>query len=139
LTQQISIQGVNSMVSKSNTSLMKKGDRRITLRLALAAVLTAGLAACGGGGGGSDDVDLRAAYDRINRDCMTYTDVEKAVGRTADEAPNAGRRNWRSGNQQLFVTFGPGNSASGTFYAGTVTWNLIGSQELVRDFFGECS
>lgn len=40
----------------------------VKVRLALAAVLSASLAACGGGGGGdgSDDVDLRAAYDRIN-------------------------------------------------------------------------
>ncbi len=117
------------MVSKSNTSLMEKGDRRITLRLALAAVLTAGLAACGGGGGGSDDVDLRAAYDRINRACMTIAEVESAVGVPATDTPNDGNRIWTSGNQRLAVFFVPTDT---TNVAGVVKWDLIPGQQLEK-------
>ncbi len=120
------------MVSKSNTSLMKKGDRRITLRLALAAVLTAGLAACGGGGGGSDDVDLRAAYDRINRTCMTHSDVVNAVGVEPSSAPNNENRIWRSGDQRLFVTFAVVDS--GVFVINGAQWVLLPANELEKGF-----
>ncbi len=119
------------MVSKSNTSLMEKGALRTTLRLAWAAVLTAGLAACGGGGGGSDDVDLRAAYDRINRDCMTIADVEKAVGVPPTSAPNDGNRIWTSGNQRLQVQF---TKLDSLIVAGVASWNLIPSQSIEKAF-----
>jgi hypothetical protein len=97
----------------------------------LAAVLTAGLAACGGGGGGSDDVDLRAAYDRINRACMTISDVEKAVGVPPTSAPNDGNRIWTSGDQRLQVQFTPLDSL---IVAGAVTWDLIPGQQLTKGF-----
>lgn len=106
-------------------------------RLALAAVLSASLAACGGGGGDSSDaVDLRAAYDRVNRACMTYSDVEKAVGRPADEAPHSGQRNWFSGNQQLYVTFAQRDPKPAVVSG--VAWNEVPGGELVKGFEIEC-
>lgn len=107
-------------------------------RLFGVAVLFAGLTACGGGGGGggSDDVDLRAAYDRINQECMTYSDVEKAVGRPADEAPHSGQRNWYSGNQALYVGFAQ-RGAKPAVISG-VTWNVVPGGELVKGFEIEC-
>lgn len=110
----------------------------VTGRLALAAVLSASLAACGGGGGGdsSDDGDLRAAYDRINRDCMTYADVERAVGRQADEAPTAGRRRWNSGDENLTVIFA--QLRSGTYVASSTNWDVVPGGELEKGFGIEC-
>jgi hypothetical protein len=113
------------------------------VRLGAATVLAAGLTACGGGGGGdsSDDVDLRAAYDRINRDCMTIAEVERAVGRSADETPSNSRRRWVSGNQSLSVTFAQLNSItfnSGTFVANGATWDIVPGGELEKGFQLNC-
>lgn len=103
-------------------------------RLALAAVLSASLAACGGGGGGdgSDGVDLRAAYDRLNQDCMTYADVDRVVGRSPDEVPHAYMRRWRSGNQTLTVNFAL--TRSGGYVPNSVVWDQVPGGELERGF-----
>jgi hypothetical protein len=104
-----------------------RGFMRLTVGTALAVTL----AACGGGGGGSGDGDLRAAYDRINRACMTHSDVEQAVGSAATSAPNDGNRIWTSGNQRLQVQFTQLDSGT---VAGAVTWDLIPGQQLTKGF-----
>lgn len=126
------------MVPECKSSSMKRSTPRTTVKLAMAGLLIAGMSACGGGGGGdsSDEVDLRAAYDRINCACMTYSDVEKAVGRSADEAPHSGRRTWVSGNQQLFVTFAEREQRPAVISG--VTWNVVPGGELDKSFSIEC-
>ncbi|MFC3685895.1 hypothetical protein [Hydrogenophaga luteola] len=126
------------MNSNEGNAVMNRVSYGVALKLILSGVLVGGLSACGGGGGGgsSDDVDLRAAYDRINQKCMTYSDVEKAVGRSPDEAPHSGRRNWYSGNQQLFVTFAERDPKPAVVNA--VSWNEVPGSELVKGFEVEC-
>jgi hypothetical protein len=126
------------MIGQGSRGWMERGVGRTMVRLGAVTALAAGLTACGGEGGGdsSDDVDLRAAYDRINRSCMTYSDVEKAVGRSADEAPHSGRRNWVSGNQQLFVTFAERDPKPAVISG--VTWNVVPGGELDKSFSIEC-
>lgn len=126
------------MTDQRKSGWVKRSSPRTTVKLAMAGLLIAGISACGGGGGGdsSDDLDLRAAYDRINRSCMTYSDVEKAVGRPADEAPDSGRRNWASGNQQLFVTFAERDPKPAVISG--VTWNVVPGGELDKNFSIEC-
>lgn len=122
------------MVAERKSSSMKRSIPRTTVKLAMAGLLIAGMSACGGGGGGdsSDDVDLRAAYDRINRSCMTFADVDKAIGRPADDVPSAGRKRWESGNQRLSVTFAV--LSSGLSVSNGVTWTELPGRELSKDF-----
>lgn len=106
-------------------------------RLIVGAAVALTLAACGGGGGGgSGDGDLRAAYDRINRACMTYSDIDQAVGSPANEMPSAGRRRWTAGNQDLTVIFA--QLRSGTYVASSTTWNIVPGGELEKGFEIEC-
>jgi hypothetical protein len=132
------IQGVSAMTGQRKSGWVKRSSPRTTVKVAMAGLLIAGLSACGGGGGGdsSDDVNLRAAYDRINRDCMTYSDIDRAVGRTADETPNAGRRRWVSGNENLTVLFT--SLRSGTQVAGVAIWDIVPGGELEKAFGIEC-
>ncbi len=126
------------MVSKLKFGIDAQRARRAVLRMGAGGVLAVGLAACGGGGGDGDsgDVDLRAAYDRINRNCMTYADVDNAIGRSADETPTASRRRWVSGNQNLTVLFTELNS--GTYVVGVAIWNIVPGGELEKRFQFEC-
>lgn len=126
------------MISQHDQGLKQTRGINVVGRFALVVVLSAVLGACGGGSGGdsSDDVDLRASYDRINQECMTYSDVERAVGRAADEAPDRGRRNWTSGNQRLYVTFAEIGSNSAVISG--VTWDEVPGGELVKSFPIEC-
>lgn len=122
------------MTGQRKSGWVKRSSPRATMKVAMAGLLIAGLSACGGGGGGdsSDDVDLRAAYDRINRTCMTFADVDAAVGRPADEVPNSGLKRWESGNQRLTVTFA--ELRSGVSVSNGVTWNEVPGRELSKDF-----
>lgn len=122
------------MTGQRKSGRVKRGIARTKVKLALAGLLIAGLSACGGGGGGdsSDDVDLRAAYDRINRNCMTHADVEKAVGVSPSSSPNSGRRNWTAGNQRLDVTFA--RLDNGVYVSNGVQWRIIAGEELEKGF-----
>jgi len=134
LSQQFFIEGVSFMFVRCDQGLKQAKRSFVKGHLALAAVLSASLAACGGGGGGdgSDDVDLRAAYDRINQNCMTYADVDRAVGRSPDEVPHAFLRRWRSGNQTLTATFAV--LSSGGYVSNGVDWDEVPGGELERNF-----
>ena len=91
------------MVSKRKTGFEMQQTRRMVLRMGAGGVLTVGLVACGGGGGGSesDDIDLRAAYDRIVAG-MSEKDVIRAVGREPNGV-DIRRYDWSDGNGQLLL------------------------------------
>lgn len=120
------------MNSNEGNAVMNRVSYGVALKLILSGVLVGGLSACGGGGGGgnSDDVDLRAAYDRLNQECMTYADVDRAVGRSPDEVPHAYMRRWRSGNQTLTVNFAL--TRSGGYVPNSVAWDEVPGGELER-------
>lgn len=126
------------MSGQRKSGWVKRGSPRTTVKLAMAGLLIAGLSACGGGGGGdsSDDVDLRAAYDRIDRDCMTYVDVEKVIGRPADNSPNKETSHWESGNERITIYFVP--LGSGKYVIGTAFWRKTPGRELEKQFRIEC-
>lgn len=122
------------MKSNEGNAVMNRVIYGVALKLTLSGVLAASLSACGGGSGGdsSDDVDLRAAYDRLNQNCMTYADVDRAVGRSPDEVPHAFLRRWRSGNQTLTATFVV--LRSGEYVSNGIDWDEVPGGELERNF-----
>ncbi len=71
--------------------------------MGVAAVFVSGCIGGGGGGDSSDDVNLRAVYDRIQKG-MDINDVELLVGVPAS-AQSPVRRNWEIGGQGLYVGF----------------------------------
>lgn len=126
------------MTGQRKSGWVKRSSPRTTVKVAMAGLLIAGLSACGGGGGGdsSDDVDLRAAYDRINRDCMTYADVEKTVGRPADNSPHSETSHWVAGNERVTVYFVP--LGSGKYVISSAFWRKTPGSELEKQFRIEC-
>lgn len=93
-------------------SLILLNRRRLLGRWALGGTAALALAACGGGGGGddSDEIDLRAAYDRVVEG-MTIAQVIRAVGRDPSEtspvSTGIGSMLWIDGKgQQLNVGIG---------------------------------
>ncbi len=92
------------MVSKLKLGIDAQRARRAVLRMGAGGVLAVGLAACGGGGGDdSDDIDLRAAYDKIV-DGMTRADAIRIVGRNPNSESSDRTMYWSDGKgQQLDV------------------------------------
>ncbi len=85
-------------------SLILLNRRRLLGRLVLGGTAGLALAACGGGGGDDDseDIDLRAAYDRVGEG-MTRSEVVRAVGREPDSTTSDATMNWGENGQVLWV------------------------------------
>lgn len=93
------------MVSKRKRDIDSQQTRRAMLRIGAGGVLAVGLAACGGGGDGdSDELDLRAAYDKISAG-MSMEQAIGVVGRqpnsTSSNNYGVDRMYWDDGAGQL--------------------------------------
>jgi hypothetical protein len=85
-------------------SLILLNRRRLLGRLVLGGTAGLALAACGGGGGGddSDEINIRAAYDRVVEG-MTRAQVVRAVGREPNSVSSGETLRWSENGQQLGV------------------------------------
>jgi hypothetical protein len=102
-------------------SLALLSRRQLLAKFSLGGTALAALAACGGGGGGddSDEIDLRAAYDRVVEG-MSAAQVIRAVGREPNSTSSDGTMYWSENGQQLDVDI---NDTTGMTY--WVRWDRL--------------
>lgn len=93
------------IVKKHLGNSVEKMTRRQMVAGSVLGGVTMVLSACGGGGGGgssSDEIDLVAAYERVEA-CMTYDQVVEAVGVRPNEHDSENTMKWEHGGYYLLV------------------------------------